>query len=529
MFWQKWFDLTPQFVAYQFPGHLLHPPLVFYCIFLYLSGFVRCSKVTVKEPTVDTLDVPATSLAYYAGATFDPEALGMITATYTNGKTENVLPTDCTFSIDGQGITLPYRFETVGDYTLTVTYKGGTDTVDITVNFGTVTSITVSGPTKTEYEVGQTFSSAGLMVTAHDDYGNSEPVNNNYTFTITDEYNKEVYSPYKFDTAGTYTLTVSYNNMEATVEITVNPATVTGIEVTSKPTKMTYISGESFDPAGMTITATYSDGTKTAVNDYTCSPETVTKDNTKVTITYGELETTVTVQILNGNNSYDANTKTYSIATADGLLAWNEAVQSDLSLNCILTENIDLKDKTWTPIGNSFQTYNGTFDGQGYSITGLNASSLFGGIGESATVKNLQLVDVKLNESGGATAGIVVNNYGTIMACSMTGEISAYSYTSGIANSNLGKIVACWFSGTLKENEGYGIVAFNYGTITACFWDGNTTNGYRSNEGETVEATKVEGSTVTWQDAVDGMNEALTDNDYKWVLTAGNPLPTLKK
>ena len=45
MFWQKWFNLTPQFVAYQFPGHLLHPPLVFYCIFLYLSGFVRCSKL----------------------------------------------------------------------------------------------------------------------------------------------------------------------------------------------------------------------------------------------------------------------------------------------------------------------------------------------------------------------------------------------------------------------------------------------------------------------------------------------------
>ncbi len=123
----------------------------------------------------------------------------------------------------------------------------------------------------------------------------------------------------------------------------------------------------------------------------------------------------------------------YTVYNANGLLAWNKAVQSDLSLNCTLTENINLTGKEWTPVGNSFQTYNGTFDGQGYSITGLNASSLFGGIGESATVKNLQLVDVKLNESGGATAGIVVNNYGTIMACSMTGEISAYSYTSGIA------------------------------------------------------------------------------------------------
>lgn len=218
----------------------------------------------------------------------------------------------------------------------------------------------------------------------------------------------------------------------------------------------------------------------------------------------------------------------YTVYNANGLLAWNEAAQSDYTLNCTLTENINLTGKEWTPVGNSFQTYNGTFDGQGYSITGLNASSLFGGIGESATVKNLQLVDVKLNESSGATAGIVVNNYGTIMACSMTGEISAFSFTSGIANFNLGTIVACWFSGTLKENEGYGIVAFNYGTITACFWDGNTTNGYRSNEGGTVEATKVDDSTVTWQTAVDGMNEALTDNGYQWKLGKNN-LPVLQK
>ena len=218
----------------------------------------------------------------------------------------------------------------------------------------------------------------------------------------------------------------------------------------------------------------------------------------------------------------------YTVYTANGLKEWAEAVQTDPTINCTLTADINLTGKEWTPVGNSGQTYNGTFDGQGYSITGLNASSLFGGIGESATVKNLQLVDVKLNESGGATAGIVVNNYGTIMACSMTGEISAYSYTSGIANFNLGTIVACWFSGTLKENEGYGIVAFNYGTITACFWDGNTTNGYRSNEGGTVEATKVEG-TITWQTAVDGMNAALTGNDYKWKLGSDDDLPKLKK
>ena len=185
---------------------------------------------------------------------------------------------------------------------------------------------------------------------------------------------------------------------------------------------------------------------------------------------------------------YDSNTKTYTVYNADGLLAWNEAAQIDLSINCTLTADINLTGKKWTPIGygaTSEYGYQGTFDGQGHRITGLaiisddphgENAALFDGIGGNGEVKNLQLVDVKLNESGGATAGIVVNNYGTIMACSMTGGISAYSYTSGIANFNLGTIVACWFSGTLKENEGYGIVAFNYGTITACFWDGNTTN-----------------------------------------------------
>ena len=43
MFWQEWFNLTPQFIAYQLLGHLFHPPLIFYSIFLHLSGFVRCS------------------------------------------------------------------------------------------------------------------------------------------------------------------------------------------------------------------------------------------------------------------------------------------------------------------------------------------------------------------------------------------------------------------------------------------------------------------------------------------------------
>ena len=227
---------------------------------------------------------------------------------------------------------------------------------------------------------------------------------------------------------------------------------------------------------------------------------------------------------------YDTTTKTYTVYNADGLMAWNEAVQSDLSLNCTLTEDINMTGKEWTPIGNSFQTYNGTFDGQGYSITGLNASSLFGGIGESATVKNLQLVDVELYESSGGTAGIVTNNYGQVIACSVTGNINAFSTVGGIANANQGSITACWFAGTLRRNESGGIVNYNFsiGSITACYWCANTDKGVYNNEGGTVEATKVDDSTVTWQTAVDGMNAALTGNDYQWKLGTDG-LPVLQK
>ena len=228
--------------------------------------------------------------------------------------------------------------------------------------------------------------------------------------------------------------------------------------------------------------------------------------------------------------NYDTTTKTYTVYNADGLLAWAEAAKSDLSFNCTLTEDINMTGKEWTPIGNSFQTYNGTFDGQGYSITGLNASSLFGGIGESATVKNLQLVDVELYESSGGTAGIVTNNYGQVIACSVTGNINAFSTVGGIANANQGSITACWFAGTLRKNESGGIVNYNFsiGSITACYWCANTDKGVYNNEGGTVEATKVDDSTVTWQTAVDGMNEALTDNGYQWKLGENN-LPVLQK
>ena len=228
---------------------------------------------------------------------------------------------------------------------------------------------------------------------------------------------------------------------------------------------------------------------------------------------------------------YDSNTKTYTVYNADGLLAWNEASQKDESINCTLTADIDLTGREWTRIG-TWPGYSGIFNGQGHRITGLNFSAatteLFGLLNERGVIKNLQLIDVNLYGNSGSAAGIVEQNNGQIIACSVTGKISAYGKTCGIADLNYGRITACWFDGTLKEYESGAIVRYNYKIITSCYWGGNVGQGVFRDHGEKVDATKVDGATVKWQTAVDGMNTALTAGDYQWALGT-NGLPVLQK
>ena len=225
------------------------------------------------------------------------------------------------------------------------------------------------------------------------------------------------------------------------------------------------------------------------------------------------------------------NDGSYMVYNAKGLLAWNKAVQKDESINCTLTADIDLTGKEWTQIG-TWPGYSGVFNGQGHRIKGLNFSAasteLFGLLNHRGVIKNLQLIDVNLYGSNGSAAGIVDQNEGQIIACSVTGNISAYGRTCGIADLNYGSITACWFNGTLKDYESGAIVRYNYATITSCYWGGNVGQGAFRNEGGTVDATKVDGATVKWQTAVDGMNTALTAGDYQWALGT-NGLPVLQK
>ena len=210
---------------------------------------------------------------------------------------------------------------------------------------------------------------------------------------------------------------------------------------------------------------------------------------------------------------YDNTTNSYTVYNADGLLAWAEATKSDLTLNCTLTADIDLTGKEWTRIGygaTSEYGYQGTFDGQGHCITGLAITTddpyngrvaLFDGIGGNGEVKNLQLVNVDFNViQNGASGGIAYGNYGTI--------------------------TACWFKGTITGPNRGNIAAHNYGILTACYYGQNGYLGVRDNYG-TADTYQID-SGASWQTAVDGMNPALTGNDYQWTLGTDG-LPVLVK
>ena len=310
---------------------------------------------------------------------------------------------------------------------------------------------------------------------------------------------------------------------------------------------------------------------------------------------------------------YDSNTKTYTVYNADGLLAWNEAAQKDRSINCTLTADIDLTGKVWTPIGTGYDnSYTGTFDGGGHTITGLTVTTndqyagLFGYLGKfgnaAGTVKNVVMegIQITCNRRLGSAGGVAgFSRGGTIENCSVSGSVSGtmraggvvgvqweasitgcsssatvkgLAYVGGVAgetnsgatmaacyatgnvtieidpiNNILGgglvgfnagsSVLACYATGNVTSTGSStgtvyigGFLGGNYTTVTACYWKNNHEQGIGYNkEGIAPEATKVDGTSVTWKKAVDAMNRALQNAGSEWRYELNGALPTLRK
>ena len=303
---------------------------------------------------------------------------------------------------------------------------------------------------------------------------------------------------------------------------------------------------------------------------------------------------------------YDSNTKTYTVYNADGLLAWNEAAQKDGSINCTLNADIDLTGKDWTPIGTSSgNSYTGTFDGGGHTITGLTITTkdqfvgLFGYLNRAGTVKNVVMEGIQItsNHMFGNTGGVAGFSWGTIENCSVSGSVSGTKCVGGVVGAQkAGSITGCSSSATVKgtvdvggvagqtnssatltacyatgnviiemdpkkniaggslvgmnagssllacyatgnvtstgSSTGYmhigGFLGNNYTTVTAGYWKNNHEQGIGYNR-ESTGATKVDGSVVTWQKAVDAMNTALQNAGSEWRYELKGALPTLMK
>ena len=186
--------------------------------------------------------------------------------------------------------------------------------------------------------------------------------------------------------------------------------------------------------------------------------------------------------------SEDGNT--YEVYNADGLLAWNKAVQGNLSLNCTLTDDINLTGKEWTPIGDYDNRYTGTFDGGDHTITGLTVTTsdqyagLFGCIGSGGTVKDVTLegVQITTTRNVGDGGGVAGWSYGNIENCSVSGSVSV-SGMNGFAGGVVGYqsggfLTGCSSSATVNAGNIAGGVAGSTdrgATLTACYATGDVT------------------------------------------------------
>ena len=166
-------------------------------------------------------------------------------------------------------------------------------------------------------------------------------------------------------------------------------------------------------------------------------------------------------------------------------------------------------------------------------VVGSQKAGSIIGCSSSAIVKGTRYV-----------GGVAGEKWGTMTACYATGnvtlEIGSQNNLSGggvVGLSGGNRVLACYAIGNVNSKGGStgnvhigGLLGDNYTAVTACYWKNNQEQGFGSNQHSTApEATKVDGTTVTWKNAVDAMNIALQNAGSEWRYELNGTLPTLRK
>ena len=161
-------------------------------------------------------------------------------------------------------------------------------------------------------------------------------------------------------------------------------------------------------------------------------------------------------------------------------------------------------------------------------VVGSQKAGSIIGCSSSATVKGKHYV-----------GGVAGEKWGTMTACYATGNVTLEiasqknNFGGGVVGLNGGsRVLACYATGNVTSTGSStgnvhigGLFGDSYTTVTACYWKNNQERGYKT----APESTKVDGTYVTWQKAVDAMNTALQNAGSEWRYELNGALPTLRK
>ena len=223
------------------------------------------------------------------------EAIGVQSPTIKVTTCEGAAVTcsDGVTTLEGTGST-EFELPNVGDWTVTATLNEQTATqlvevsgallyeVDLMITEGIAVT---TQPTKKSYYIGEAFDPAGMVVTATFADDTTEDVTDDCTF-----------SPATIS-KDTTAITVNYQRggIKKTASVAVTVRVLASIEISNPPTKTAYKYGEVFSPAGMAVTARYTDGQSRTVTSYTYSPTGALKlSDTTITVSYTEGDVTKT-------------------------------------------------------------------------------------------------------------------------------------------------------------------------------------------------------------------------------------------
>lgn len=238
--------------------------------------------------------------------------------------------------------------------------------------------------------------------------------------------------------------------------------------------------------------------------------------------------TDTTASVWNGTdvdiNWYNDTETSFTLTTAAELAGLAQLVNggNNFSGNTItLGDNIDLNDQAWTPIGNDSKPFIGTFDGGGYTISGLSIDNssrscqgLFGAVNSGGTVQNLIVLGsitgtsdqvyiggvagqnngtvkdctnkVKITWNGNDDddvyiGGVVGLNFGIVENCSNSEAVNTSgtsAFAGGIVGGNgvgSGTVSGCYNTGTVTGTTVGGIAGANVHTISGCYNTGTVT------------------------------------------------------